>query len=113
MLKPIGFWSYSTSDDEHSGQRLSRLRARVAAEFQQLIGARPKVSSFQDKTTIQADADWEKEINEAIAGCSFFVPIVTPAFLQSEWCCSANQGTPLAISWLALMTPKQKREDRA
>ena len=32
-------------------------------------------------------AVWEQEINTAISRSSFMIPIVTPGFLQSEWCC--------------------------
>ena len=33
-LDPVGFWSYSRQDDEHSGGRLSQLRARLSSELQ-------------------------------------------------------------------------------
>ena len=31
-------------------------------------------------------ANWEKENKQAIEQSSFLIPIITPAFLQSEWC---------------------------
>jgi hypothetical protein len=87
MLSPIGFWSYSNSDDDHSRGRLSQLRALLASELQQKIGRHPKVNIFQDVAAIPPGAEWEKQIRDAINGSFFLIPIVTPALLQSEWCC--------------------------
>jgi TIR domain len=87
MLKPIGFWSYSSTDDDHPRGRLSRLRALLASELQQKIGRNLKVKIFQDAAAIPAGAEWEKQIRDAIDESFFLIPIVTPSLLQSEWCC--------------------------
>lgn len=87
MLKPIGFWSYCSTDDEYSRGRLSQLRAMLAAELQQRIGRSLKVNIFQDVAAIPPGMEWEKQIREALGGSFFLIPIVTPALLQSEWCC--------------------------
>src|SRR5271166_4993898 len=87
MLTPTGFWSYTSSDDERSRGRLSQLRKLLADELQQKIGRVPEVQIFQDVASIPLGRDWEQQINEALAASSFFIPIVTPGFLQSEWCC--------------------------
>jgi formylglycine-generating enzyme required for sulfatase activity len=86
-LKPIGFWSYTSSDDTRSGGRLSHLRRLLADELQLLIGRRQQVQIFQDVAAIQYGTDWLKEIHKAIDESSFLLPIVTPAFLESEMCC--------------------------
>jgi hypothetical protein len=85
-LKPTGFWSYTSRDDSASGGRLSQLRQLLADQLQQHVG-RTQVHVFQDVASIAPGADWERQIREALAESSFFIPIVTPAFLQSEWCC--------------------------
>jgi sulfatase modifying factor 1 len=85
-LEPTGFWSYSTIDDRAAGNRLSRLRVRLADELQLLVG-RTKVRIFQDIAAIPHGADWEQAISAAIGASSFIIPIVTPGFLQSDWCC--------------------------
>jgi len=87
MLSPIGFWSYSNTDDDHSRGRLSQLRALLASELQQKIGRKLRVNIFQDVAAIPPGAEWEKQIRDAIDGSFFLIPIVTPALLQSEWCC--------------------------
>ncbi len=86
MLKPTGFWSYAASDDASSRGRLGQLRTLLADALQSNIG-RPKVHIFQDVAAIPYGANWEKEIDQALDQSSFFIPIITPAFLHSEWCC--------------------------
>ncbi len=86
-LKPTGFWSYTSQDDSSSRGRLSQLRRVLADEVQQMVGRTPEVHIFQDVAAIPPGAGWEKQIQEAIKEASFFIPIVTPGFLQSEWCC--------------------------
>jgi formylglycine-generating enzyme required for sulfatase activity len=85
--EPIGFWSYTTSDDLASRGQLSRLRLLIADDLQRLIGREPRVHIFQDVAAIPKGASWEAEINAALDAASFIIPILTPAFLQSEWCC--------------------------
>jgi hypothetical protein len=87
MLKPIGFWSYSSTDDQYSRGRLSQLRALLAAELQQKIGRTLKVNIFQDVAAIPPGAEWEKQIQDALNASFFLIPIITPALLQSKWCC--------------------------
>jgi serine protease Do len=86
-LSPIGFWSYTSQDDSSSRGRLSQLRRLLADEIQQMVGRAPPVHIFQDVAAIPPGAGWENQIQEAIARASFLIPIITPGFLQSEWCC--------------------------
>jgi formylglycine-generating enzyme required for sulfatase activity len=86
-LEPIGFWSYTSSDDTASRGHLSRLRRLLVDDLQRLIGRDPKVHIFQDVAAIPKGSDWEEKIHEALDTASFIIPILTPAFLQSEWCC--------------------------
>lgn len=87
MLTPTGFWSYTTSDETAARGKLSQLRALLTAELQQQVGREPKVNIFQDVAAIPPGGEWEAQIRMAIGTSSFLIPIVTPAFLQSEWCC--------------------------
>jgi hypothetical protein len=80
-LKSTGFWSYTSSDDTVSRGRLSQLRRQLADALQLRIGRTPQVHIFQDVAAIPHGADWLKEIHKALADSSFFIPIVTPAFL--------------------------------
>lgn len=85
-LPPVGFWSYTRSDDDSARGKLSQLRVLVANELQHLVGREP-VRLFQDTRAIPPGMQWEGEIRDALGQSSFLVPIVTPALLQSEWCC--------------------------
>jgi hypothetical protein len=85
-LQPTGFWSYTSADDAASDGRLSQLR-RLLANRLKLQAGRARVHIFQDVAAIPSGAKWQYEIHAALDEASFFIPIVTPGFLQSEWCC--------------------------
>lgn len=84
-LPPIGFWSYSRQDDELSKGKLSNLRSLLMSEIQQQYG-RERIQLFQDVSAIPHGAEWEYEIRKSLYNATFFIPIITPNFIQSEWC---------------------------
>lgn len=81
-LSPIGFWSYARQDDE---EKLSQLRVRLSRQLQQQYGRNP-IKIFQDVAAIPPGAEWEAKILDALNTSTFFIPIITPNFLESEWC---------------------------
>lgn len=85
LLPPVGFWSYARQDDQLSAGKLSGLRSPLIQDLQQQYGRAP-IRLFQDQTTIPHGAAWEREIRKAIGESIFFIPILTPNFIQSEWC---------------------------
>ena len=87
VLPPIGFWSYTSSDDTAARGKLSQLRSLLNDELQLKIGRSQTVKIFQDVAAIKHGEDWEKAIHAALDQSSFLIPIITPAFLESEWCC--------------------------
>jgi TPR repeat protein len=82
ILSPIGFWSYARQDDE---ERLSALRSILQRQLQQKYGREP-IKIFQDVAAIPPGADWNMKISEALHSSTFLIPIITPNFLESEWC---------------------------
>ena len=84
-LKPTGFWSYSSADDAATDGRLSRIRQQLANQLQLRVG-RQKVHLFQDVAAIPPGTEWVRQIEAAVAEASFFIPVITPGFVQSEWC---------------------------
>ena len=84
-LKPTGFWSYATEDDRAARGRLTGLGKVLAGALQGKVG-RQKVDLFQDSAALLHGGDWAQQIEVALENSTFFVPIVTPGFLQSEWC---------------------------
>jgi hypothetical protein len=85
-LTPTGFWSYTSKDDKASDGRLSLFRRLLADHLQGQVG-RAEVHIFQDIAAIPPGTEWECQIDEALEQSSFFVPVITPGFLGSEWCC--------------------------
>ena len=83
----VGFFSYSREDDEDSRGRLSTLRDRIQRELRSQLG-RPRVTFrlWQDKEAIAPGKLWESEIKRAIEQSVFFIPIVTPTAVRSQYC---------------------------
>lgn len=84
LLPPTGFLSYVRKDDELTGQRISRLCRMLRESLQLRVGQ--DVDIFQDTAKIPHGAVWEKRTLEAVGRASFFIPVVTPAYLRSKWC---------------------------
>lgn len=83
-LDAIGFWSYARADDDASGNALTELRMALKRELMQQLGR--DVALFQDVAAIPWGSEWELEIKRAIDRSSFFIPIITPRFIQSTEC---------------------------
>jgi hypothetical protein len=84
-LPPIGFWSYARKDDEASRGRLSSLRSLLMSELQQQYGRDP-IRIFQDVGAIPPGAEWEARIRTALDDSTFYIPIISPNFVESPWC---------------------------
>jgi hypothetical protein len=84
-LPPTGFWSYVRRDDERSRGKISDLRDLVLAELETQIGG--EVPVFKDTISIPRGVRWEELTTQALSDATFFIPILTPNFLKSEWCC--------------------------
>jgi hypothetical protein len=83
----IGFFSYSRDDDDDSHGTLSELRDRIQRELRGQLGRPPaKFRLWQDKEAIAPGKLWEGEIKAAIEQAVFFIPIVTPTAVRSEFC---------------------------
>lgn len=85
-LPPIGFWSRARPDDDLWGGKLSKVRAALISEVQ-LQHGRDRVDLLPAEGGFAHGASWERGIFDSLANSSFFVPIITPNFIQSEWCC--------------------------
>jgi hypothetical protein len=83
----VGFFSYSREDDEAFEGLLSALRDGIQRELSAQLG-RPKRSFrlWQDVAAIAPGKLWASEIKAAIEGSFFFIPIVTPRSVSSQYC---------------------------
>jgi formylglycine-generating enzyme required for sulfatase activity len=80
----VGFFSYSREDDQDSEGALSALRARIQRELRSQLGRSLRL--WQDQEAIAPGKLWESEITAAIEQSMFFIPIITPRIVNSEYC---------------------------
>jgi hypothetical protein len=79
----VGFFSYSRSYDEYSDTQMSLLRKRIVTELRLQLGRDLQV--WQDAQAIPSGTLWESEIKKAITESTFFIPIVTPRAVNSDF----------------------------
>jgi peptidylprolyl isomerase len=83
----IGFFSYSRDDDESYKGRLSALREAIHQELSAQLGRSKKAFRlWQDREAIAPGKLWELEITNAVEQSVFFIPIVTPRAVNSDYC---------------------------
>lgn len=79
-----GFWSYVHSDDEAEGGRISKLAERLAATYE--LNTATPLELFLDRTSLRWGDAWRQRIEQAVAGTTFFIPIITPRYFLSPEC---------------------------
>src|SRR5208283_48026 len=83
----VGFFSYSREDDEAFRGLLSALRDAIQREISAQLGrTRRNFRLWQDQEAIAPGKDWEAEITKAVEQSVFFIPIVTPRAVGSDYC---------------------------
>ncbi|WP_165036424.1 right-handed parallel beta-helix repeat-containing protein [Candidatus Protofrankia californiensis] len=83
--EPAAFLSYAHGDDENDGGLITAFRRRLEGELRAQTGRR-ELQIFQDRDDIAWGQAWEDRINGSLDAVTFFVPIVTPAFVASKQC---------------------------
>ncbi|WP_157183590.1 TIR domain-containing protein [Nocardia takedensis] len=84
IIKPSGFWSYVRNDDSDSNGHITRISERVISEFRMQTGSELEI--FLDRKKIEWGDAWNEKIDTSIHGTTFFIPIITPSYLQSQAC---------------------------
>jgi hypothetical protein len=83
----IGFFSYSREDDEAFRGTLSALRDAIQRELGAQLGrSKRNFRLWQDQEAISPGKLWESEIKATVEQSVFFIPIVTPRVVNSEYC---------------------------
>jgi hypothetical protein len=83
----IGFFSYSREDDEAFRGTLSALRDAIQRELGAQLGrSKRNFRLWQDQEAISPGKLWESEIKAAVEQSVFFIPIVTPRVVNSQYC---------------------------
>lgn len=83
LTKISGFFSYAHDDDVCG--RLRMLRDDLIAEYRQLTGN--DLELFLDRDDIQWGDRWDKNIEAGIDSSSFFIPVLSPLYFKSSYCC--------------------------
>ena len=79
-----GFWSYVRHDDLDDGGRILSLSRKLRAEYRIQTG--DEVVIFVDRDSLEWGEEWKERINDAIAGTTFFIPVITPSYFHSREC---------------------------
>jgi hypothetical protein len=83
----IGFFSYSRDDDSDSEGGLTILRRRIQNELRGQLGRTgDALRLWQDAEAIPPGTLWQSQIEAAVQQAVFFIPIVTPRVLNSQYC---------------------------
>ncbi len=79
-----GFFSYVQADDESDGGRIISLARHLRSQFR--IQTADELSLFVDRDSLEWGSEWAARIDEAIAGTTFFLPVITPSYFRSQAC---------------------------
>ena len=82
---PDVFLSYTRIDDQYFGGAITSLRKLLELGVKVVTGERD-FDIFQDIDGIEFGQQWQKILDQAIAGTRLLMPIVTPLFFSSPGC---------------------------
>jgi hypothetical protein len=80
----VGFWSYVHADDEDDHGRVLALAEDLESAYRLQTGER--LNLFVDRDDVEWGVAWKERIDNAIAGTTFFIPIITPSYFKSPEC---------------------------
>lgn len=89
------FISYAHSDEEASCGAVSKFRDALIREYRLQTGE--PLDVFFDKTSIEWGANWRDTIQQSIGGTLFFMPFLSPAYLNSTACMGELRTARLAF----------------
>jgi hypothetical protein len=84
MAEAVGFWSYVRQDDEGDHGRILALANDLREQYR--MQTAEELELFVDRESIEWGEAWKERIDTAIAGTTFFIPIITPSYLRSPEC---------------------------
>lgn len=80
----MAFLSYAHRDNDNDGNRITHLREALEKAVE--IQAGQPFPIFQDRGGIPWGRAWREQVDEALDGSTFLIPILTPSFFRSEEC---------------------------
>lgn len=78
------FISYSHHDDATHGNWVQRFHDQLAADFRSRSGK--KLAIFLDREGLNAGNVLSGRLQDALNRSAIFIPILSPAYLSSDWC---------------------------
>ena len=76
--------SYAHFDDEHDRGYLTKLSQNLSDEISAQTGN--KFEIFQDRKDIRWGEEWKSRIYNTLGEVTFFIPVITPSFFNSNEC---------------------------
>lgn len=83
-IEAAAFWSYVQLDDQGDHGRISALANHLQNLFR--IRTSEELDLFVDRDSIEWGTEWAERIDDAIAGTTFFIPVITPSYFKSAAC---------------------------
>jgi hypothetical protein len=80
----LGFWSYVHDDDAGDGGRILSLSEDLRSQYK--MRTAEDLVLFVDRESSRWGEKWTQLISDAIAGTTFFIPIITPSYFRSNSC---------------------------
>jgi hypothetical protein len=80
----VGFWSYVQQDDADDFGRIVGLAQHLRGAFR--LQTSSGLQLFLDRESLQWGDEWQARIDNAIAGTTFFIPVITPSYFRSTAC---------------------------
>ena len=80
----LGFWSYVHEDNAGDGGRILDLAGDLETHYR--MQTAEDLVLFVDRKSSRWGEKWVQLISEAIAGTTFFIPIITPSYFRSNSC---------------------------
>jgi CheY-like chemotaxis protein len=85
MQQPTAFLSYTRKDDEFFGGYITEFR-KTLENAVHVVSGDETFKIFQDVEGIVIGENWKRKLTEIIHQASFFVPMLSPLFLNSGPC---------------------------
>jgi hypothetical protein len=83
----VGFFSYSRNDDEGDDGAVAGLANRIYRELRSQLGRTDKnFKLWRDKDALAAGEHWKEKLKEAVSESVFFIQMVTPSAVNSNFC---------------------------
>ena len=79
-----GFISYTRDDNTDFAGVVDRLKSEIEGRFHAATGR--KLEIFLDRESIGWGADWRKKIRASVKSATFFIPIITMRYFESDAC---------------------------